>query len=518
LISTTKIQIVVLAAIQLSLLTWLSISTAPVIDEVPHLVAGLRYVESGRIDLYCVNPPLTRLLPAAVNHAIGLELDTNWQHLSHLPRCHREIPVATDFVCVNGSRVLPAVKWGRLSLLPFSLVGLIVVASWSSREFGKNAAIASTMMFCSCPEVLAWSSTICPDAHASSIGVAAAFFMQRWLKRPEPALITIAGILLGLSILCKFTMFVFLPAFAFACLAQKGHCLRRRVFASLFVVVVALFAINTGYGFDGTLQSADQFEFESLEFRRIGSTAFINQIPIPLPSSLVQGLDEQLRDFELGQWCYMSGEFQFRGWWYWYIYMLLVKTPEGILIVFACSLLVGAVRFKMSPRAYVRENLMLLAPPLLVFILVSSQTGFTKYSRYIIPCYPFVFIWMGQIFDTRIPCVRWLRLIAAVGVFWAAFSSFLNFPYCLAYFNASCGGAANGHSHLLYSAVDWGQDVQRLRDFQEAGLCGEPLFVNVYSFLQPVTFGIRSQSIPVDEDGVAVPREAGWYAISTAFL
>ena len=60
------------------------------------------------------------------------------------------------------------------------------------------------------------------------------------------------------------------------------------------------------------------------------------------------------------------------------------------------------------------ENLILLAPAVCLFVLVSSQTGFSRYLRYVLPCYPFVFIWMSQIFSEKAGLPAWLRKVCWV--------------------------------------------------------------------------------------------------------
>ena len=43
-----------------------------------------------------------------------------------------------------------------------------------------------------------------------------------------------------------------------------------------------------------------------------------------------------------------------------------------------------------------RDEVVSLAPAVVLFVLVSSQTGLSRYFRYVLPCFPFVYVWLGQ--------------------------------------------------------------------------------------------------------------------------
>ncbi len=112
------------------------------------------------------------------------------------------------------------------------------------------------------------------------------------------------------------------------------------------------------------------------------------------------------------------------------------------------------------PRGY------LLIPALLVFALVSSQTGFSHHLRYVLPAFPFVFIWMGSLWAWA-EGIPWRRsmiltlLVSAIGC------SLWVFPHSHAYFNALVGGPRGGHNHLVDSNIEWGQDILLLADWVE---------------------------------------------------
>ena len=56
-----------------------------------------------------------------------------------------------------------------------------------------------------------------------------------------------------------------------------------------------------------------------------------------MPDELVRGIDRQRRDMEQPLRSYVRGEFQMGGWWWFYLYGLLVKLPLGTLALIALS-------------------------------------------------------------------------------------------------------------------------------------------------------------------------------------
>jgi hypothetical protein len=161
-------------------------------------------------------------------------------------------------------------------------------------------------------------------------------------------------------------------------------------------------------------------------------------------------------------------------------------------------------------------ELRLLVPALAVFLLVSSQAGFTRYLRYLLPALPALFIWSSQLAGARSRLVR----AGAMGLFlWAALSSGRVYPYCISYFNELVGGPEHGWRVLLDANVDWGQDLLRLRRWVDAHPGARPLYAVQMGFVTPADVGIDSQwpvqaHDLVDAEGVVAKPPPGWYAIS----
>jgi hypothetical protein len=65
------------------------------------------------------------------------------------------------------------------------------------------------------------------------------------------------------------------------------------------MILIAVFVVNAGYGFKGSLTTLDSTSFNSQLFRTLDKPP-LNKVPVPLPSEFVQGFDRQKLDAEQG--------------------------------------------------------------------------------------------------------------------------------------------------------------------------------------------------------------------------
>jgi hypothetical protein len=151
----------------------------------------------------------------------------------------------------------------------------------------------------------------------------------------------------------------------------------------------------------------------------------------------------------------------------------MVKVPLGTLVIFICALLISLRRWR---KTQWKEEFVLLMPALVIFAIVSSKTGFSEHFRYVLPIFPFLFVWSAKVgdilftdsatFRSRFEGSGWREsaifippLLVAALFSWSIASSFWIYPHSLSYFNESIGAPLNGPEHLLGSNMDWGQDL-----------------------------------------------------------
>jgi hypothetical protein len=240
---------------------------------------------------------------------------------------------------------------------------------------------------------------------------------------------------------------------------------------------------------------------------------------VPLPANYVRGIDMQKRDFEVGLVSYLGGVQRRPGWWYYYLYAAAVKMPLGTWFLGAIAFAL-TLRRRRAPGA--ADELVLWAPALVVLALVSSQTGFNRHIRYVLPALPFYIIWASKsgclIAGPRRAYAACI-LLAATG---SAASSLAVYPHSLSYFNEAAGGPA----HLLDSNIDWGQDLLALRRWFDLHPEAAGLKLAYFGPTPPRLAGIDAPMPPrgptgrredIDRIGDLGPHP-GWFAVSVNYL
>ena len=406
--------VVALLAVHTALLAWSAYVHSPVMSEVGHLPAGISHWQFGRFDLYRVNPPLVRMVAALPVMLTRPALD--WKSYGTDPLQRNETSVGIDFVNANGFRSFWLYAIGRWACIPFSLLGALVCYRWAKDLYGVTSGLAALVLWCFCPNILGNGAMVMPDVPASALGAAACYTFWRWLKSPTWAWAAGAGVVLGLAELTKTTLLVFYPLLAVLWIAYRAlgprdprqSRLPREAAMIAAVFAVSIYVLNLGYGFEGSLRPLGEFAFKSraltgilAEGKRLPegnrfAESWLARVPVPLPANYVQGIDAQKVDFERGIRSYLRGEWSDHGWWYFYLYAAAIKVPLGTLLLLAMAVVAS---FRKSFRiAALRDEMFLLAPAVVLLTVVSSQTGFSIHFRYVLPIFPFAFIWASKCF------------------------------------------------------------------------------------------------------------------------
>jgi 4-amino-4-deoxy-L-arabinose transferase-like glycosyltransferase len=520
--------LLVVLVIHVWLLARQGIVNAPNLDESAHLPAGYSHWQFGNFTLYRVNPPLIRMwaaLPLLVDPP-----QTDWTSFSDGIFSRAEFTVGAAFCDVNGQQTFRYFTLARWMLIPVSILGALVCYRWAFELFGQNSALLALCLWCFCPNLLAWGASITPDTGAAAFGVLAAWRFRRWLMQPTWWDATIAGLTLGLAELTKSSWIILfgLWPLIWCCwrLTPKSVILAIPASRQLcLILVLAVYLLNLGYGFEGSGQQLRDFTFVS---RTLGGEAahtdggnrfrdsWVGNLPVPVPANYLRGIDLQKHDFERGKWSYLRGEQKEGGWWYYYLYAILVKTPVGFLMLIgvATGLFISSHRY----RCGWRDEMMLILPGLAIIVLVSSQTGFNRYLRYVLPAFPYLYIFASR---AAIAFRQRSRLLSATIMFLLVagiVSSLSVFPYSMSYFNMAVGGPAGGRYHLLDGNLDWGQDLLRFRGWVDRHPDATPLYTALTTFVPLESAGIQSEPIRPSHDGVIRPLDPGWYAISVNHL
>ncbi|MBA3315125.1 MAG: glycosyltransferase family 39 protein [Planctomycetaceae bacterium] len=402
--------VVTLLSVHAGLLAYAATRHSPTLNEPGHLVAGLAMWEFSRFEVYRVNPPLTRLVAALPVLAAGYEMD--WSRFYAGPGARPEFLLGADFIKANGVRSLRLFTIARWACIPFSLVGGVFCFLWGRELYGAAAGLASLALWCLDPNVLAHAELITPDAAVTAFGIGASYAFWRWLKAPIWGRAAVAGLLLGLAQLSKMSWLLLFGLWPLLWLiwraTERPHPsrnTRRQIGQLAAILLLGLYVLNLGYLFDGTFTPLKDFAFVSKALagedrdghggNRFAGT-WLGEVPAPLPRQYLLGFDAQKRDFEdFAQLSYLRGKWKDGGWWYYYLYGCLVKVPHGTQ---ALLLLAAGLTLLRPGNTSWRDEIILLAPPVALFALVSSQTEFSHHFRYVLPSLGLLLIFLGKPF------------------------------------------------------------------------------------------------------------------------
>ena len=486
------------------MVTGIAFHTSPNTDELPHVAAGLYHWQTGRFDAYQVNPPLVRMWctwPIAIftrslpwpKLANGSAMRLEWT----LDRFLRE---TWDGVTLR--RVLVV---ARLMNLPITALGGVYCFRWGRVIAGTSGGLAALIFWASCPEILACSASVCPDAAGTTLGLVASFHLCRNQLADHPVRDGIGiGFLIGLAILAKTTMVILLlPTLGFRLWEMVRNGGRHELVVLTTIGLATLATINLGYGYwkFGVPLGDFPFRCQTLTENRLGCTVnrfsdhVLGRLPVPLPFDFVQGMDRQKEEFERGKRSYLLGTWKDSGWYQYYLIAACFKLPEGMLGAFvAAHLLPGPPHTRY-----------LSVIGLTMFAFVSSQAGFSHHFRYALPAVPYFIIHSSTLFaqerSSRTRCLAWTLLFAACA------SGLFSWPQCHSFFNNLAEVVSPGKPPLIESNLDWGEDLGLAVQWANIHLQARPLYHAV------VTPDLANW-MPVEWHPAANSFPPGWYIVS----
>jgi hypothetical protein len=200
---------------------------------------------------------------------------------------------------------------------------------------------------------------------------------------------------------------------------------------------------------------------------------------------------------------FLNGRHSINGWWYFFPYCWLVKTPLSLFALLGLGA-VASWRFAGSTRQTRRaRRVVYRLAPLLVFLAVywiaALASSLNLGERHLLPTYPAVFILVGgaaALVSSRGPLAT-----VAVGLLLLslAIDSMRIGPHYLAYFNAVAGGPASGYRHLVDSSLDWGQDLPGLKQWidrmRSTSGARERVYLSYFGSGDPVHYGIDAMQV-----------------------
>ena len=391
------------------------LSLSHTVDEPDHLGMGMEWLWQGTYHWDPSHPPMARVLPALAVSLAGARF---------VPADHAQREGIR--IWGSGAHYDRMLAISRAAILPLFWLACAMVFLWTRRIAGGPAALAALLVFTTIPPVLAHAGLVTTDMAATAFTAAGALASILWAERPTRARTALFGVVLGLGVLAKFSVPVFLPVIWLAWLVWRRPPvaeIRARIAPALAALAIGCLVIWAGY----------RFSLEGL---------------VPAPAFWA-GLRSLLKHNTDGHSSYIIGHRHQLGVWYFFPITLLVKTPLALLILMA----VAAWRRPAGIAAPALYSAAILA--------VAMSSNINIGVRHVLPLYIGLAIVAGvlavQLWKTR---ARWI--LAALFA-WQIVSGIVAQPDLISYTNEITRGRPE--AWVAESDLDWGQDMNRVDDF-----------------------------------------------------
>lgn len=439
-------------------------------DEAVHLSAGYSYWEWRDLSLNPEHPPLVKLLAGGAAH---------WVRPIFPPIAHRErLPeffydswrenraLGEKFLYEAGNDADRLLFAGRVAAVGLTLLLGIAVFAVASVFFGRAGGLLATTIYVLDPTIAGHGHLITTDIAVSLGGVAMFAAAWRFARRRDTASTIVLGAALGFALLAKFTAVIFLASLPVVLLFLWGarESVRRipQLLASLLVAWVVVLA---GYGFSLTpppataslLTTVSPDSRPPARLAAIVDPAYDVLRHLGRPRLYFKGLALVLAHVAGGHASFLLGRISASGWWYYFPVVAAVKIPVPVLVLLVVSLAVTVRR----PREPAQWYWLAAAALYLLCAMTSrSDLGF----RHLMPATVFLAIWIGSL-GPKLRGRRGLTLLTVALLVWLAVDFGRGYDTYLAYFNELAGD--HGYLVATDSNLDWGQDLKRIRAYQD---------------------------------------------------
>ncbi len=431
-------------------------------DEVAHLPAGYSYLVTGIIKIGPTHPPLIKELCALPLLFLGAKIPVDPETLkrSVVPVEYQYTFGKTFLFSQDAERLL---FWGRVPavLLSLGLAGL--VTCWAGRLWGAGAGLLALFLYAFDPTMIAHAQLVTTDVGLAFFATLSLYLLRRHLAAPSWQRLVLSGVALGLALGAKFSAVLLIPIVALLLGwaawrgredEREGEQIGRSAQNWRRAVIDPLSGKNA---YTRLLFAAGTVGL--LAVLAYGVLWAIYLFPSD-PLFYLDALQTVGRDYDPDYRSYLLGQLKKEGWTYYLLVAWLVKTPlPSILLLTAAT---GAFFF--GKRVNWLDEAFLIVPALVFFIgysLMARNVG----VRYLIPCFPFFFIFASRLASTLGPMRRWGGVALALLLGWYLVESVGIWPDHLSYFNQIAGGARQGPEWLDDSNVDWGQGLIQLRQY-----------------------------------------------------
>ncbi len=439
----------------------------------------------------------------------------------------RTLLEAQDFI--NASQFLygansdSLLQRGRIMIGLFSLALAIAVLAAAREMFGREAALLALVLLAFEPVLLANGAIITTDAPLACLFFLSVYTFYRYVKRPSLARLALCAVVTGLTLVAKHSGVAVLPILAVLAIvelltrpslarpslgqprttaddASISRSVRSRAVvlaAALLVIAISSYLILWAfYGFRYAarppgLQMVPSLQAYSMALPNSADKALVGFFARHhlLPEAYLYGWVDILIIPITRPPTFVFGKIYGTGQWFFFPAMILIKSTITLLALLALVPFLGLWRRH-------RRELLFLAIPAAIFLLIAILSGLNLGVRHILPMYPFCIVLAAAAGWELASRSRALAFGLAALVIFAAASSLHAFPDYLAYSNEAFGGPSNTYRVVTDSNADWGQGLKWVKRYLDRDHISD-CWIDYYNpFVDPRYYGVGCKPLP----------------------
>ncbi|MEH0416473.1 ArnT family glycosyltransferase [Streptomyces sp. B21-083] len=460
-----------------------AVEQTPTIDEPVYVGTAAVYLHEHSLRLNPEHPPLGKLLIAAGVAAADPHFDRGY--------AGDQSGVGRHLLYESGNDPWRLMLWARLPVIALTLLFGLVVFTFGRELAGAAGGLVALTLYTFSPDVVAHGSLATLDVPAAGFVLTSVWLLWRARRRPRLYL-PLAGAALGAAVATKMNTLAAVPVLLLlaglsvwrtrraAVPRARLKLLARAGAGAAVTALVAVAVVWASYlAVDPLLHwapvSGEVPAVPGLRGRLAGL--------LPFPEAYRDGLRMQF-GLENARWeGFLFGRHYEGSLWYYLPAALLVKTPLGMLALWAAGTAAFLTVRQLRPVA----PYLLLPTAVLLAAAMDGQRNFGVRYAIFVPMFGAVAA-VGALALRR----RWVPLAAAGLLAFVAVSSLRTFPFYLPYANEAFGGTAKTHEWLHDSNVDWGQDLGRLADRLRGRYAGQRVWLVYKGSGVPAFYGIHA--------------------------
>ena len=479
-----------------------SLGDSTTMDELSHIPAGFSYLSQKDFRINPEHPPLVKDLAALP--LLRLDLNFPKDHPSWQENVNDQWWFGPEFLYRSGNDADQILFWARIPMILLLIFLGWFLFLWTKKLAGNITALLVLILFSFSPTFLAHGRLVTTDVAAALGVVLSTYFWLKFLEKPSKKNIILAGLILGISMLFKFSLILLVPFFAIITIVKVFLKFKSQGVKKLFrgILKYAIFAVIIGMiGIIFIIWPVYQFHVLDYPIERQTSDtesilSSFSLVPLkdlciwmiqkPILRPLTHYLLGLLMVFQRtagGNTTYFMGIVSNVGWWYYFpiVYFLKVPLALHILSLIALFWAVSLIKkpFWQKPwfriTEWVKNHFSEFS--MMVFLVIYWTTSIAGNLniglRHVLPTFPFIYILVSLgIFNLlkkikKIPLKKMANSFISVLLGFYIVSSLLAWPHYLSYFNEIAGGSEEGYKYVVDSNYDWGQDLKRLKNWVE---------------------------------------------------